>query len=497
MNRTLKLNALTADLRAGGGDLPVHPRRPALLRRPDRARRADADGQRVQPGAGLAVLVHHRPTPTSPSWRATVNRLTSFQAAIATARDARRRRARLVAPARRRASRCGTRRSGCRTARRCSTTPTSRCGAGESVAIAGPVRRRQVHPVPRHRRHLAVRQRPDRARRRAATCSCRSGPTSRSARCATRSPIPARAGGLHRRARSRQALDEAGLPSSPTGSTRSRTGRSCCPAASSSGWRSRARCCCGPTGCSSTRRRPASTRRPRPSSTPRSARNLPDTTVISIAHRPEVARFHDEALVFQRRAGRARARLRAASAGDDGEHRRAVALQLRGADAAHRRRARPGVAGPGGGDLAQHAVVEDDVGRHRLPPAPRPRATAAAPRTSARPRRCAARPRPRSRRARLRPLGVLAQHHLGLAAQDRRAPAPAPAPGWRTRRCRSRSAPRAISWRITPRQNAGRPVACRRRRSAARRARAWPPSASSRRAAPRRCARAPNICPVR
>jgi putative ATP-binding cassette transporter len=30
---------------------------------------------------------------------------------------------------------------------------------------------------------------------------------------------------------------------------------------------------------------------------------LPETTVVSIAHRPDVARFHDEALVFQRRPG--------------------------------------------------------------------------------------------------------------------------------------------------------------------------------------------------
>ncbi|MBV8913769.1 MAG: ABC transporter ATP-binding protein/permease, partial [Acetobacteraceae bacterium] len=32
-------------------------------------------------------------------------------------------------------------------------------------------------------------------------------------------------------------------------------------------------------------------------------RRLPETTVLSIAHRPDVARFHDEALVFSRRPG--------------------------------------------------------------------------------------------------------------------------------------------------------------------------------------------------
>ena len=54
-------------LRAGGGHLPVHRRRSALLLRPDTARRPDPDRRRVRPGAGRAVLVHRAGIPTWPN----------------------------------------------------------------------------------------------------------------------------------------------------------------------------------------------------------------------------------------------------------------------------------------------------------------------------------------------------------------------------------------------------------------------------------------------
>ena len=56
-------------------------------------------------------------------------------------------------------------------------------------------------------------------------------------------------------------------PSHRAGSTRSRTGPTSCRAASSSAWPRRVRSCSSPTGCSSTRPRPRSTRRWKPRST--------------------------------------------------------------------------------------------------------------------------------------------------------------------------------------------------------------------------------------
>ena len=61
---------------------------------------------------------------------------------------------------------------------------------------------------------------------------------------------------------------------------------------------------------------------------------LPETTIISIAHRPDVTGYHDHVLNFQREPGQAGTLIGASARRDDGEHRRAVALELTGADAA-------------------------------------------------------------------------------------------------------------------------------------------------------------------
>ena len=54
-------------LRAGRRRVPDHRRRAALLRRPAPARRPDADGRRLRPGAGFALLVRRRRTPRWPA----------------------------------------------------------------------------------------------------------------------------------------------------------------------------------------------------------------------------------------------------------------------------------------------------------------------------------------------------------------------------------------------------------------------------------------------
>ena len=100
------------------------------------------------------------------------------------------------------------------------------------------------------------------AGRRGAACSCRSGRISRSARCAMRSATPHRPRRIPRPRCARRWM-RWGWAGWPGGSMRRRTGASACPAASSSGWRWRARCWRGRTGCSSTRPPPAWTPRPR------------------------------------------------------------------------------------------------------------------------------------------------------------------------------------------------------------------------------------------
>ena len=92
---------------------------------------------------------------------------------------------------------------------------------------------------------------------------------------------------------------------SATSSTRPPIGPTSCPAASSSGCRSRARCCKSRIGCSSTRRRARSTRRPRPMLYRLLLDRLPDTAIISIGHRSSLVAVPWPLLRAQARGARA------------------------------------------------------------------------------------------------------------------------------------------------------------------------------------------------
>ena len=102
-------------------------------------------------------------------------------------------------------------------------------------------------------------------------------------------------------------------------------------------------------------------------------------------------------------------------------------------------------------------IVEDDVGRHRcvLASAARQCAQRLEHRVRLARRPTATRPRRGSAIAlALRRRLVLAEHHALFAAQDRNGPAPRPGTRPPCPAVSTSSAPRAISWRITPRQNA-------------------------------------------
>ncbi len=142
---------------------------------------------------------------TLAQWRAIVERLTTFHRAIVLAARRGRPASRRAAPAEPTVaadgrSRCGVRRPDARAAatatHRCSSTPTSTFEPGASVVVTGRSGSGKSTLFRALAGHLAVRPAAGwRARRRSAACSCRSGPTSRSARCATWSPTRMRAGG--------------------------------------------------------------------------------------------------------------------------------------------------------------------------------------------------------------------------------------------------------------------------------------------------------------
>ena len=138
---------------------------------------------------------------------------------------------------------------------------------GERDAAHRPLRLRQVDPVPRHRRHLAVREgKVARARRRLddAPAAAALHPDRDSAR---RRHLSGRGRSLSRMRRSPRRFGARSCRRSPTGSTRSGSGPRPCRSANSSASPSRARSWRSPTGCSSTRRRRRSTSRPRRRST--------------------------------------------------------------------------------------------------------------------------------------------------------------------------------------------------------------------------------------
>ena len=138
-------------------------------------------------------------------------------------------------------------------------------------AGTGPLRRhhrpfgfRQVHLVPRARRHLAVRPRARAATGRALPVPAAAAVHS-AGHAAARDHLSASARHLQSRGHRPRAGGCRPGAVRRRGWTTTSTGRSNCPAASSSASRWRGRCWRSRTGCSWTRRPPASIRRPRPS----------------------------------------------------------------------------------------------------------------------------------------------------------------------------------------------------------------------------------------
>ena len=163
---------------------------PALFRQGNPARRVDADLLRFQPGAGFAVVYHQL---LYRDRRIPVGRRSGFPGF---ARGWTRSRLPAQAPAadrdraQRRGCRVASSISTCRTVRCCGRTSRSRRDPGKLVLITGASGLRQEHVAARHCRALAVRPRPHPGWRRSLPCSCRSGPTCRSALWPTLSPIP-------------------------------------------------------------------------------------------------------------------------------------------------------------------------------------------------------------------------------------------------------------------------------------------------------------------
>ena len=154
-----------------------------------------------------------------------------------------------------------------------------------------------------------------------AACSCRSGPICRSARCGTRR-YPRDRQTSRRSEIARGAGRCRASPASLRGWTTTRPGRSASPAASSSAWRWR-----GTAGQAGLAVPGRGDRQPRSRGRGRTLSHAEGsgcrtTTLVSIAHRPSVAAFHDRRVVFQREEGKTGELVRtelAAAAGGNGD----------------------------------------------------------------------------------------------------------------------------------------------------------------------------------
>ena len=167
-----------------------------------------------------------------------------------------------------------------------------------------PLRRRQVDPVPRHRGHLAVRQRLDRD-------PCKGHADDAAAAAVFSDRVAARLRSSTPRTRARSVRIGSGMCSprwaclsSHRGWRRKRTGTACCRSASSSGSGLRARCCTSRNICSSMKPPPRSTKPRRPSSTACCRERLPATTIVSIGHRSTLDAFHERNVELAREGDR-------------------------------------------------------------------------------------------------------------------------------------------------------------------------------------------------
>ena len=162
------------------------------------------------------------------------------------------------------------------------------------------VRRRQVDLVPRHRRHLAVRQRLDRD-------PCKSLADDAAAAAVSSDRIAAGCDRLSRGSKRLQFGPGQGCPDfgGPAAARvaarrRKRTGTECSRWASSSALGSHARCCTRRNICSSMRRPPRSMKPRRRRSIGSSRRNCRTTTIVSIGHRSTLEAFHQRNVVLTR-----------------------------------------------------------------------------------------------------------------------------------------------------------------------------------------------------
>ena len=259
MSRTKRLTAFTQSYSQAAVVIPFVLVAPAYFANKIQLGALTADRGSVRQRAGRAVILRHVYR-TMAEWRAVVARLDGFESSISERRKARGRSGldpqRGHAQERDHPAAAPGQAAERRTAGRGRPfQPASR----RTHARHRPVGRRQVDPVPRHRRHLAVRRGRDRGSR-------QRHPDDAAAAAVLPDRIAACGNRLSRRRRKLwrrqgQASPRGGRPaaSSRRDWTKRRTGIACSRSANSSGWAWRARCCTRRATCSSMKPPPRST----------------------------------------------------------------------------------------------------------------------------------------------------------------------------------------------------------------------------------------------
>ena len=196
-----------------------------------------------------------------------------------------------------RRSTCASSCCACPTARRWSR-PMPEPSRRRTHAAHRPVGLRQIDAVPRHRRHLAVRQRLDRHSRAGVADDAAAAALLPDRHAAWGDRLSRRNRKLQRRP-GQGSAHAVGLPSWPRGWKRKRTGTGCSRPANSSASGSRARCCT--RRISVPRRGDRLARRTLGSRAVWSAcLKLPETTIVSIGHRSTLEAFHQRHVAMVR-----------------------------------------------------------------------------------------------------------------------------------------------------------------------------------------------------